>query len=143
MVKEKVQIGAKQFAEILGPWCPKGIESSPEVEEILAGNPPLFNAVEESLGMLLQELCMDYEEGGIHGKFYTARIAPQILERPGEFDYYYLVVITNGDPGVPKGRAFLLLPEEFMANELLWGLLKDEEQKAITSVVSKKAGLKH
>ena len=140
MSASKVQVGAKQFSDILGPWCPKGVESSVEVEAILADTPELFDATEEALGMLLQELCMDYDDGAVHGKFYTSMIS---IPREKEFDYYYLAVLTNGDPGVPKGRALLLLPEELMANDLLWKLLQEKHQKSVASVVEKKAGVQH
>ena len=141
MSKREAKIGAKQFSEILGPWCPSGIESSVEMEEILSANPSLFDAVEESVGLLLQELCLDYDEGQVHGKFYTSSI--HVPKEDKSFDTYYLVVVTNGDPGIPKGRALLLLPEELMANETLWKLIPEENRAGIESIVARKAGEKH
>jgi len=127
-------IGAKDFAEFLGPWTPQGVEASPAVAEVLKEDIDLSNAAEDATVLLLNELVQDKRETGIiAGRCYQATLSKPLDD--GGFRYWLLLVITNADPEVPKSRMLILTPQEVKGNAVVWDLIGEAAQKTVQSMI--------
>lgn len=116
--------------KLLGNWTPSRVEIFPVARKALNNDSTLEHAIHDAAILLVDELSHAPQ---FHAQCLQATVTK--THPDGRTEYYLIILVTNGDPKIPKSRVFVCSPQEVRQLKMLWELFDEKTRLAIEAMI--------